>query len=215
MGIPVLIVDDHRLMRQGLAWLLQREADIEVVGEAGDGETAVEEAVRRQPEVVLMDLSLPTMSGVEATRALLEQVPTARVLGVSASMDRQQIMNMLEAGASGYLVKTADCMELLHAIRTVAAGRNYISPDVAGLLVESYVRREYPVADGGLCSLGSREREVLQMVAEGCTSKEIATRMNVTRSTVESHRRNIMRKLNLKGVAEMTRFAIRSGLTNT
>jgi two-component system NarL family response regulator len=152
---------------------------------------------------------------VDAVEAVRGARPMARVLALCCGGDRQQVMAMLDAGGGGCLDRNADFMELLHAVRTLAAGGSYISPEIAGVLVDSYVRREYPVDENGLGTLGTRERQVLQMVAEGRTSREIANRMKVTRSTVESHRRNIMRKLNLRGVAEMTRFAIRSGLTTT
>jgi two-component system NarL family response regulator len=215
MSIEVVLVDDNRLLRQGLSWLLSREMDVAVVGEFGKAAEALEALERLEADVVVMSARLPDMEMVDAVEAVRGARPMARVLALCCGGDRQQVMAMLDAGGGGCLDQSADFMELLHAVRTIAAGGNYISPEIAGILVESYVRREYPIDENGLGTLGTRERQVLQMVAEGRTSREIANRMKVTRSTVESHRRNIMRKLNLKGVAEMTRFAIRSGLTTT
>ncbi len=209
----VLIADDHRLFREGLRSLLEREDEFEVVGEAADGRQAIAMARELVPDVILMDLAMPGLNGIEATRRLCEENPGCRVVALSMHSSRSHVMRALHAGASGYLLKDAAYNELARAIRVVLRGRVYLSPEVAGGLVDEYLQRLVE-QDALNVTLTPREREVLQLMAEGDGTRQIATRLSVSIKTIESHRRNIMHKLNLHSVAELTKFAIREGLTS-
>lgn len=207
--IRILIVDDHMLVREALCSVLEKEPDITVVGQAGDGTSALKLCRELQPDVVLMDIALPDISGVDVTRRLLKENVSARVLGVSTYIERSYVESMLEAGAAGYVSKAAGGEELLQGIRVVAAGTSYLSQNVAAMLVRNNKRKE---VNGENTNLGKREVQVLLLIAEGMTSTRIATQMHIATSTVEVHRRNIMRKLDLHSVAELTKYAIREGL---
>ncbi|MBI3140237.1 MAG: response regulator transcription factor [Rhodocyclales bacterium] len=208
----VLLVDDHKILREALRWLLEREEDIQVVGEAGDGEEALGLAGQAGPDMVVMDVGLPHMNGIEATRRLVAENPRIRVLALSVFEEPRVVLEMLEAGASGYVVKSDSAEELLRAIRAVARGDTYLCPEVAGAVVET-VRAKHAQPEPEKDPLGRREREVLALVAEGRTSAEISSSLHIAINTVEVHRRNIMRKLGLHSVAELTKYAIRHGLT--
>ena len=215
MSIRILLADDHQLFRDGLSALLTKEADIDIVGESEDGRSAVELAGELAPDVVVMDVSMADLNGVEATRQIVHRTPRTKVLALSMHSDRRFVEGMLQAGASGYLLKDCANEEFIRAIRAVAAGRTYLSPAVAGQVVEGYVHpraAEAPGASSG--TLSPREREVLQMVAEGRLSKQIATKLHISTKTVETHRHQIMEKLNIHSVAELTKFAVREGLTS-
>ena len=214
MSIRVLLADDHQMLRDGLRAVLALEEDIEVVGEANDGHAAVEMAGRLVPDVVLMDIGMYGLNGVEATRRIKAENPNVKVIALSTYSDKRYVLSMLEAGASGYVLKAAAVDEMCRAVRAVAEGKRYLSPDVAGVVVDA--RFQAPAEpDAPLSStLGSREREVLQLLAEGHSSPEIARRLHIAASTVETHRRNIMRKLDVHSVAELTKYAIREGLTS-
>lgn len=214
MSTRVMLVDDHRILRDALRGILEREHDIALVGEAFDGAQAIETARKLQPDVVLMDIGLPTMNGVEVTRVLLSEKTSTKVIALSTFSDRQVVTQMLDAGASGYVVKSAGRDELLRAIRAVALGRTYLCPDASAALIES-VRSRHPVEARPREPIGRREREVLQLLADGHTSPEIGKRLHIATSTVEVHRRNIMRKLELHSVAELTKYAVRNGLTTS
>lgn len=209
----VFLADDHTILREGLRALLEREADVSVVGEAADGRDALTQVLALRPDAVVMDISMPGLNGVEATRRIVEALPRAKVIGLSMHADRRYVQAMFEAGAAGYLLKNAASDELIHALRVVVDGRRYVSPALTDVLVE--VLRSAP-SDSALVAsaLTAREREVLQLLAEGHTSKEIAERMAIALSTVETHRRQIMLKLDLHSIAELTRYAIRSGVTS-
>jgi two-component system NarL family response regulator len=213
MTIRVMLVDDHTVLREALRAALNEETGIEVVGEAGDGEEAVRVAQASRPDVVIMDVGMPNMGGIEATRELTTADPAAKVLALSTHTERHFVLRMLEAGAAGYVVKTADMDEMLHAIRKVAGSGTYISREVAAVMAETVGTRR----DGRFqCEpLGPREREVLALVAEGLTSQEIGRRLKITAGTVDVHRHNIMRKLHLHTVAELTKYAIRVGLVSS
>jgi len=210
----ILVVDDHQLMRDGLRALLERETDLHVVGEAADGQEALELAPKLRPDLVLMDVSMPGLNGIEATRRLCALMPRARVVGLSMNADRRYVHAMFEAGAWGYLLKSSASDELIRAIRAVARDEKYVSPAIAGIVVDALVGGPNAVTSNPLASLSTREREVLQLIAEGMTSKEIATRLGLAASTVETHRKQVSAKLGLHSVAELTKLAIRAGLTS-
>lgn len=213
MSIRVILADDHRMMRDGLRAVLALEEDIEIVGEAEDGLAAVEIARRLVPDAVLMDIGMRGLNGVEATRRITGENPGVKVIALSTYSDQRYVLSMLEAGASGYVIKAAAVDEMCRALRAVASGKHYLSPDVAGVVVDAHVRGAAQPAAASSSILRPREREVLQLLAEGCTSREIARRLHVSTSTVETHRRNIMRKLDVHSIAELTKYAVREGLT--
>lgn len=209
--VRVLIADDHALFREGLRLILQGQPDIEVVGEAGDGQEAVEQARRLRPDVVVMDVAMPVMDGVQATKLLLQEFPEMRILALTMHDHRSYVLPMLTLGASGYVLKQAASSELVGAIRLAAAGESYLYPPIARALLEDY-RRQASVqeADG----LTERELEVLQLVAEGLTSQEVSARLFISTRTVETHRKHIMEKLDLHTPADLVKYAIRRGLIN-
>ena len=213
MFTRVLLVDDHDVVRSGFRSLLQKQSGIKVVGEASDGREAVRLAKALRPDVIVMDVAMPGLNGVDATRHITLDRPETRILALSMHPGRRVVTNMLRAGASGYLLKTCALEELIRAVRAVASGHTYLSPDIAGTVVKDYVQHAAIEMDGQSTILSDREREVLQLVAEGLTTKAIAARLNVTIKTIEAHRHNIMGKLNLRSVAELTKYAIREGLT--
>ena len=203
--IRLLLVDDHKIVREALCSVLEREPDIAVVGQAGDGETALALVAELMPQVVLMDIAMPGISGIEVTRQIVAEFAGVNVLALSTYFDRRIVTQMLEAGAGGFVNKAAGRDELLQGIRAVAAGKPYLCQEIASMLVK-------PRGGGAETQLGRREIEVLQLLVDGSTSAEIADRLHIATSTVEVHRRNIMRKLDLHSVAELTKYAIRQGL---
>lgn len=213
MGIKTVIVDDHKIVREGLRFILEKETDIEVVAEADNGREAVRNAAKLSPDVVLMDLSMPEMNGIVATRRIVEELPSCRVLALSMHTDKRFVLEMLRAGAKGYLLKDCASEELVGAIRTVAAGEMYLSPKITGLIVREYLEAPSGELLPPSSSLSPREREVLQLFAEGKSTKEVAYLFNVSIKTIETHRKQIMKKLNIYSIAELTKFAIREGLT--
>ena len=206
--IRVLLADDHAILRKGVSMLVNAQSDMEVAGEAASGEEALREAQRVQPDVVVMDVSMPGLNGIEATRRLLELVPRVRVIGLSMYRDAVYVRELLRAGASGYLVKDCDDAELLLAIRAAARGEAYLSPAVTAAVLTDYRKNVSNPID----LLTSREREVLVMIAEGRTNKEIAAALNLSVYTVESYRGSLMEKLNLHNTGDVVRFALRNGL---
>lgn len=214
MRVKLLLADDHQIMRQGLLALVNAEPDMDVVGEAGDGRQAVKLALKLRPHVVLMDINMPDLNGIDATRQLLAQAPEIKILALSMHTNRKLVLGMLQAGASGYLLKDCAFEELITAIRALANGQIFLSSKVAGTLLKDY--RKLAAFEDQLQSfpLTAREREVLQLIGEGRASKEIAHALSLSVKTVETHRRNILQKLNLKNTAELIRFAIQEGLTS-
>jgi two-component system NarL family response regulator len=212
--VRVLLVDDHQIVREGLRSILEREADVQVIGEAGDGRTALAQVQERGPDVVVMDIAMPDMNGVEATRRLRSETPGVQVVALSAYPDKRYVLAMLEAGAQGFVVKSGAAEELLSAIRAVSRGQSYLSPRVAGSVIRASIGRLFPEEPSAYTLLSAREREVVQLLAEGKTSKEIGARLHVSAKTVEAHRRNLMRKLDLHSVADLTKYAVREGLTS-
>ena len=213
MKTRILLADDHRIMRQGLKSLLEAEPDMQVVGEADNGRRAVELAAEHGPDVVVMDIGMPELNGIEATRRIVHDQPGTRVVALSMHGDRRFMSEVLKAGASGYLLKDGAFDELAGAIRTVMGSRMYLSPRVADVVVEDYVRQLPRAEPGVFAALTPREREVLQLLAEGKATKQAAAALHVSVKTVETHRRQIMTKLDIHSVAELTKYAIREGLT--
>ena len=213
MQQSVLIVDDHRILRQGLKSLLEKEPDLSVAAEADDGREALEILDSRPIDLVIMDVAMPGLNGIEATRKLLSISPQTKVIGLSMHTDRRFVAEMLKAGAVGFVSKDSAFEELVQAIRTVQEGKVYLSPSAAGVVVDEYLRRSAPAEPSAFSSLTAREREVLQLMAEGRNTKQIAMDLRVSIKTVETHRRQIMEKLELYSVAELTKYAIREGLT--
>ena len=214
MRITVLLADDHKIMRDGLRSLIEREPDMEVVGEAADGRRTVQLVRELSPDVVIMDVTMPHLNGLEATRQIVAEAPKVKVIALSMHSDRRFVAGMLRAGGSGYLLKDCAFEELVHAIRTVTANQAYLSPAITGIVVEDYVRHVPPRELSAFSVLTSREREVLQLLAEGQTTRGIASRLHTSVKTIETHRRHIMGKLDISGVAELTKYAIREGLTS-
>lgn len=214
MTTRVLLADDHEIVLDGVHAMLEREPEFEVSGKVTDGGQAVELSRELVPDIVVMDLTMPDMSGIEATRLIVTEQPTVKVLCLSMHADSGFVMAALEAGASGYVLKDAAKQELLHAICTVMKGQVYLSPGVAGMVVDAARSRDAESGASDIALLTEREREVLQLLAQGETSKQIACRLHLSVKTVGTHRRHIMDKLNINNIAGLTKFAIREGLAS-
>ena len=211
----ILLVDDHPMWRDGLRRLLEREPNVEVVAEAGDGRSALQQAHDTRPDIVVMDVGMAGLNGVEATRRICEELPETRVLALSQHRDRQTVASMLQAGAAGYLTKFAAPEEIVRALTAVADDRVYISESLLPMVVEDYVSLLSKGAPRPAdMEMTQREREILQLVAEGHSTRSIARRLSISHKTVETHRRNIMRKAGVDTVAGLTKVAIREGLTS-
>ncbi len=213
MTTKVLLVDDHPIIREGLRSLIEKQPECMVVGEAGDGVEAVRLAAELQPDLVIMDLTMPIMNGIDATREITSKNPSIRVLALSMESNRFFVVEVLKSGASGYLLKDSAYAELAEAIRIVASGETYLPRKIATLLVREFLQcipAEMSDAYGGLTP---REQEILQLVADGKNTKEIAWELNISGKTVENKRQAIMQKLNLFSIAELTKYAVRSGLS--
>ncbi len=204
----ILLADDHMLVRQGFKMILAAQPDMQIVGEAGNGREAVELAEKLQPDLVIMDVTMPELNGIEATRRIVSIAPRARVLALSMHKDSVYVREILHAGARGYLLKDSADADLIAAVRAVAKGEGYLSPGVSDAVLTDYRKHVTDPLD----LLTTREREVLQMIAEGKTNKEIATTLNLSVYTVEAHRGRVMEKLNLHSTGELVRFALRNGL---
>jgi DNA-binding NarL/FixJ family response regulator len=214
MSIRIILADDHKITRQGLRVLLEKEADMEVVAEAEEGRTAVRLAAEFMPDIVIMDVSMPDMNGVEAARRIVSESPSVRVIALSMHSDTLFVTEMLKSGAAGYLLKDCAFEELARAIRAVIDGKTYLSPSISGVVVEDYLHRVSKTSVSSGDVLTSREREVLQLLAEGKSTKQIALKLHISIKTVETHRRQIMEKLDIHTVAELTKYAIRKGFTS-
>ena len=209
-SIRVLLADDHTIVRQGLKLSLSGNPDLQVVGEAANGVEAVALAQKLKPDIVLLDVAMPELNGIEATRKMVADNPRARVLVLSMHKEAVYVREILRAGARGYILKDAVDTELVNAVRSVARGDGYISPAVSGALLKDYRQNVTDPLD----LLSKREREVLQLIAEGRTNKEIATQLNLSVYTVDSHRGKVMEKLNLHSTGELVRFAMKHGLVD-
>ena len=214
MRIRVLLADDHRLFRDGLRTLLGQQSDVEVVGVAEDGQAVLDQVGPCRPHVVLMDVSMPALNGLEATRHLRAEHPDVAVVILSMHADRRFVVEALRAGALGYLPKDCEISELCEAIRAVHRRQLYLSQSIADWVVRDYVALTGDRPESAFSVLSAREREVLQMLAEGSSAKEIAGALRVGIKTVETHRKNIMDKLDLHSIAELTKYAIREGVTH-
>lgn len=212
MTLKILLVDDHQMMREGLRAILEKVDNYSVIGEAGSGREAVRLVQTLAPDIVVMDVAMSDMNGIEATRAIRSDCPETKVVALSSHSDRRYVQAILDAGASGYVLKADAYDELVRAVEAAAHGRKYLCAEVTTQVIESALQQGTPGSVYEL--LGAREREVLQLLAEGLTSSQIAQRLSVSTSTVETHRRNIMRKLDLHSVAELTKYAIREGVTS-
>lgn len=213
--MKILIADDHGVVREGLKVLIENEADMEVVGEAEDGLIVTQLAKELSPDVIIMDISMPNLNGVEATRLILTENPNIRVIALSVHLDKHFVTEMLKAGASGYVLKSCLFKEVLRAIQTVGAGGHYLSPKITDVVLNDYKYYMATANKSAEVRLSARERQVIQLLAEGMSTKQIALRLHVSPKTVDSNRRQIMDKLDIHSIAELTKFAIREGLTST
>jgi len=211
--VRVLLVEDHQMVRQGLRSLIDREPDMQVVGEAQGGSDGVRMAETLKPDVVVADVAMPHLNGIEATRQIIAASPAVKVIGLSMHADAIYVGQMLKAGASAYLLKDNAFDELIQAIHSVVAGQSYLSPDIASVVVQDFVRNGSDEGQSVADSLTPREREVLQLIAEGHVTKQIATVLSLSVKTVESHRQQLMKKLDVRSVAGLTKFALRQGIT--
>jgi two-component system response regulator NreC len=214
MGIRVLLADDHAIVRHGLGRAIQQESDMEVVGQAEDGHRTVDLARELVPDVVVMDISMPDLNGIEATREIRREAPDVKVIALSMHSAKRYVTEMFKAGAVGYLLKDCDFDELARAIRAVAEGKTYVSPSISNVVVEDLVHGEEKIDPTAFSVLTQREREVLQLLSEGKTTKQIALRLHISPKTVEAHRLRVMNKLDIDNVAQLTKYAIQEGLTS-
>jgi DNA-binding NarL/FixJ family response regulator len=214
MSIKVMIADDHQIMREGLRTMLEKEHDIQVVGEAVDGRMTERLARELLPDVIIMDVAMPDLNGIEATRQIVAELPGTKIIALSMHDDRRFVLNMFKAGAAGYMLKDCAFKDLAKAIRVVMANKTYLSHEIADIVVKDYLASSSPTESSVFQVLSPREREVLQLIAEGKTSGQIADDLHISVKTVESHRQQIMMKLKIKSVAELTKYAIREGLTS-
>ncbi len=213
MSIRIVLADDHAIVRDGLRSLLQQQTDMEIVGEATDGLEAVQVTKEKQPHVIIMDASMPTLNGIEATRQLRAQLFGVRIICLSMHSESQFVSAMLEAGASGYLLKDCAGEELVRSIRIVMAGQVYLSPGIGQVVVDHFKAGSASVNPSAFSILTARERMVLQLLAEGHTTKEIGKRLRLSAKTIATHREHIMEKLGIQNIAGLTKYAIQQGLT--
>jgi len=214
MKTKILLADDHKIIREGLRALLDKEPDMEVVGEAQDGLTTVKLARKLLPNIIIMDIGMPDMNGIDATRQIISETQGIKVIALSMHSDRRFVLQMLKAGASGYLLKDSAFEELASAIKTVIAGQPYLSPKITDVVIKEYIFSLPKNEDTVFTKLTVREREVLQLIAEGKATRQIAMHLNVSVKTIETHRQQVMEKLGIRSIAELTKYAIREGLTS-
>ena len=214
MGIRIVLADDHGMMREGLKSLISKQMGMDVVGEAEDGHMAVKMVHDLKPDVVVMDIGMPNLNGIEATRQIVDENDSVKVLALSQYSDPRMVSEMFRAGAKGFVLKDSAFDELTRAVNAVYTDRTYVSPDVAGDLINRHIRHGVSNEETSAFSLlTDREREVLQLIAEGQTTKDIAAKLFRSAKTIETHRRNIMQKLDLHSLPELTKYAVRQGLT--
>ncbi len=214
MSLRIIIADDHAIMREGIRALIDQQADMEVVGEAENGRETVALALKLRPNIVLMDIAMPDLNGIEATRKILATAQNVNVIALSMHSDRRYVAGMLEAGARGFLTKRALFSELEHAIRAVAANETYLCGEVANVIREDYMRNLQKDTPLPSAILTSRQREVLQLIAEGNSTKQIAAVLGVSAKTADMHRQHVMARLDLHNVADLTKYALREGIAS-
>jgi len=214
VSLKIILADDHSIMREGLRALLEKQPDIEVLAEAENGRTAVELSRDLKPDVVIIDIAMPDLNGIEATRRITTESPGVKVIALSMHSDRKFVREMLNAGASGYMLKDSAFEELDKALRTVINNQTYLSLGIADTVVKDYLGNLVTNESATSIALTNKEREVLQLFAEGKTTKQIASLLFVSIKTIETHRKQIMDKLGLNSIAELTKYAIREGLTS-
>jgi len=214
VAIRIILADDHKIVRQGLRILIEKHSDLEVIGEAEDGWDTVRQARELSPQVIIMDVAMPKLNGIEATSRVLTENPQIKVIGLSMHSDKRFVVRMLQAGASGYLLKEGAAEELILAIHKVMDGKTYLSHTVSELVVQDYLKKLKDKETPFSSDLTTREREVLQLVAEGKSTKETAFLLGVSIKTGETFRQHIMDKLNIHSIAGLTKYAIREGLTS-
>jgi DNA-binding NarL/FixJ family response regulator len=210
----LLLADDHKIMREGLKALLEQRSDVQVVAEAENGLEAVQLTKKLKPDIVIMDIGMAGLNGIEATRQIVAGVPGVKVIALSMHSDKRFVVEMLKAGASGYLLKDSAPEELISAMRALAANRPYLSPKITDVVLKDYLNTLSQTEPTAFTVLTAREREVLQLIAEGKKTREIASALQVSVKTIETHRQQMMEKLNIRSVAELTKYAVREGLTS-
>jgi len=208
MSIKVLLVDDHAILRDGLRLLIESQLDMKVVGEAENGQTAIDNALKLRPDVIIMDVAMPDMNGIEASSQILAEMPDVKILALSMHSDREYVMDMIKVGVSGYMEKECIADELIRAIHTVAANETYLTPKIATIVVAEHVD------DHSLNALTDKEIKVLRLLADGSSTRTISDQFDVNIKTIEAHRRRIMQKLQIDNFAELLKYAIRNGLTS-
>ncbi|MEE9302648.1 MAG: response regulator transcription factor [Thiotrichaceae bacterium] len=213
MSIRIVLADDHKIVRDGLRSLLEKQTDMEIVAEAEDGRTVVQQVQKLSPDIVIMDISMPGLNGIDATYQIIAKSPKIKVLALSMHSDKRFVEGMLKAGASGYILKDSAFTELISAIRVLTSNQIYLSPPIASVVTNDYISKKTKAGFSVGLTLTTREREVLQLLAEGKSTKGISSALNVSVKTIETHRKKIMEKLNIHNIAELTKYAIREGLT--
>lgn len=215
MAIRILLADDHAIVRHGLIKSIQEEEDMEVVGQAEDGLSTIEMVRELSPDLVLMDISMPDINGMDATVEIVRDFPQVKIIALSMHSAKKFVREMFKAGASGYLLKDCEFEELTNAIRTVMSGKTYLSPEIAEVVVDSYVRTSNEDQSSAFSALTKRERQVLQLMSEGQTTKQIGLKLHISPKTVEAHRLRVMEKLEIDNIAQLTKYAIQEGLTSS
>lgn len=214
MKKKILLADDHKILRDGLRLLIEKQKGLELIGEAENGLTAVQLACELKPNVIIMDISMPDLNGIEATKQIMAKTSNIKVIALSMHSDKRFIAGMLKAGASGYLLKESAFEEMVNAITAVSTNHIYISHNIVKGVIEDYVDHLKMDTESEISSITSRECDVLKLLAEGLNIKQAASKLNISPKTVETHRKNIMKKLKIQGTAELTKFAIRTGLVS-
>lgn len=211
MAIRIIIADDHQLFREGLANLLSDSSDIEILAQAGNGREAINKAMELNPDVMVMDIGMPVLDGVEATRRLVAELPDTKVVALSMHAEKQYIKGMFEAGASGYLFKNCSYDELIRAIRTVYSGKKYLGDAITEIMIQDYLAKEesLPLIDS---ELTERESEILKLIAEGISVSDISDQLFVSVKTIGTHKQHILEKLNLKSTTDIVKYAIKKGI---
>lgn len=214
MTIKIIIADDHRIIREGISNKLNKVKNLEVVGEAENGRKALKLAKKLQPDIVIMDISMPDLNGIEATRQIRAEVPGAKIIALSMYSDKRYILGMIKSGVYGYLIKDCSLKEVAEAISVVHRGDTYLSPSIANTVRQTLLNQIEARSVTQSDELTDREREILQQIAEGVKTREIAQSLHLSVKTVETHRSSLMQKLNLRSIAKLTKFAIREGITS-